>query len=86
MKVWDGETGQVAFNLARDSQPVYSLAPSPDGRYLASGSLGGKISIWALGKGELVSCFGIMIAREIFVNVCVAMVVGKRHRRKWRYI
>ena len=55
VKVWDGESGQVAFNLARDSQPVYSLAPSPDGRYLASGSLGGKISIWALDKGELVS-------------------------------
>ncbi len=54
VKVWNGESGQLVYSLARDSQPVYSLAPSPDGKWLASGSLGGKISIWSLGSGELV--------------------------------
>lgn len=54
VKVWNALTGQMTFNLRRHSQPVYSIAPSPNGALLATGSLGGHVSIWALADGSLV--------------------------------
>jgi transducin (beta)-like 1 len=54
VKVWSGSTGLLVFNLCKQVQPVYSLAPSPDGNFIATGSLGGNVSIWSLKEGELV--------------------------------
>lgn len=55
VKVWKGETGEQVFSFAKQvTQPVYSLAPSPDGRWLTSGSLGGNVSIWSLTNGKLI--------------------------------
>jgi transducin (beta)-like 1 len=55
-QVWNGETGLQVYSFSKESiQPVYSLSPSPDGRFLTSGSLGGNVSIWSLENGELVS-------------------------------
>lgn len=31
VKVWSGASGELVFNLCKQVQPVYSLAPSPDG-------------------------------------------------------
>jgi transducin (beta)-like 1 len=61
VKVWNGETGVQVFSFSKQSvQPVYSLSPSPDGKWLTSGSLGGNVSIWSLDNGELV-CFAYLI-------------------------
>lgn len=52
VQVWSGSSGELVFNLCKQVQPVYSLAPSPDGDYIATGSLGGNVSIWSLSKGR----------------------------------
>lgn len=44
---------------------MYSLSPSPDGRWLTSGSLGGNVSIWSLENGELVSSLSFITVRSI---------------------
>lgn len=51
-QVWSGSTGELVFNLCKQVQPVYSLAPSPDGDYIATGSLGGNVAIWSLAQGH----------------------------------
>lgn len=53
VKVWSGESGEMVYNLCKQVQPVYSLAPSPNGEFIATGSLGGNVSIWSLTRGEL---------------------------------
>eukprot|EP00600_Ochromonadales_sp_CCMP1393_P001326 CAMPEP_0174990822 /NCGR_PEP_ID=MMETSP0004_2-20121128/21535_1 /TAXON_ID=420556 /ORGANISM="Ochromonas sp., Strain CCMP1393" /LENGTH=674 /DNA_ID=CAMNT_0016244473 /DNA_START=126 /DNA_END=2150 /DNA_ORIENTATION=+ len=54
VKVWSGSSGVLLFNLCKQVQPVYSLAPSPNGEYIATGSLGGNVSIWSLAEGQSV--------------------------------
>ena len=54
VKAWSAITGGVVYNLRRHAQPVYSIAPSPTGDYLATGSLGGVVSVWSLPDGSLV--------------------------------
>jgi WD40 repeat protein len=46
-------TGKVVFNLRKEAQPVYSIAPSPTGDFIATGSLGGFVSVWSLKDGSL---------------------------------
>lgn len=53
VKVWNALSGTMIHNLCRQSQPVYSIAPSPNGEYLATGSLGGHVSVWSLTGGDL---------------------------------
>lgn len=55
VKVWNALTGAQVHSLCKHPQPVYSLAPSPNGQLLASGSLGGSVCIWSLLNGDLVS-------------------------------
>jgi WD40 repeat protein len=52
LQVWSGSNGELVFNLCKQVQPVYSLAPSPDGEYIATGSLGGNVAIWSLAQGR----------------------------------
>ena len=54
VKAWSAITGGVVYNLRRQAQPVYSIAPSPTGDYIATGSLGGYVSVWSLHDGSLV--------------------------------
>eukprot|EP01035_Chromulina_nebulosa_P020756 gene20756-26912_t len=54
VKVWNAITGSLEQNLFKQSQPVYSIAPSPNGEYLATGSLGGHVSVWSLTNGGLI--------------------------------
>ena len=47
VKLWELERGSCVLSLAKHQEPVYSLAFSPDGRYIASGSFDRGINIWS---------------------------------------
>jgi WD40 repeat protein len=54
----------MVFNLRRHAQPVYSISSNPTGELLATGSLGGHVSVWNLKTGELVRQFEVL-----FINL-----------------
>ena len=47
MRLWDTERGACVHTLRKHDKKVYTIAFSPDGDYLASGSLGGQLHIWS---------------------------------------
>ena len=51
--IWDGTTGKLIHSLRRYGEPVYSIAPSPSGDMLATGSLGGYVTVWNMDDGSL---------------------------------
>jgi len=51
--LWDPDTGELSHTLSGHSHRVNSLAFSPDGHILASGSNDETIKIWNLKTGEL---------------------------------
>ena len=84
VKVWHGETGKAIYTLGQHTQPVYSVSPSPYGFLLATGSLGGHISVWSLRDGSLVShtystalplyyCYCIVCMYFIYFCMCICM-------------
>ena len=48
IRLWDPETGKCCHVLDKHSDPVYSVAFSPDGQYLASGSFDKCLHIWSV--------------------------------------
>jgi len=57
VKIWDVEAGKSLHTLTRHREPVYSLAFSPDGKYLASGSFDQRLYIWSVKDGSLVRSY-----------------------------
>ena len=57
MRLWDPSTVQCVATLARHTAMVYSVAFSPDGEYLASGSSDRNVLIWSARDGSLVRSF-----------------------------
>ena len=46
VRLWDVERGVCVHTLTKHQEPVYSVAFSPDGKYLASGSFDKCVHIW----------------------------------------
>jgi len=53
IKLWDPESQQCVRTLAKHTDPVYSVSFSPDGQYLASGSLDKSVNVWSVRDGVL---------------------------------
>ncbi len=51
------ERGECVRQLKGHTQAVYSLAFSPDGKYLASGSFDKRVHIWSVKDGRLLRTF-----------------------------
>jgi transducin (beta)-like 1 len=54
VRLWDVERGACIHTLTKHTEPVYSVAFSPDGKFLASGSFDKCVHIWSTQSGQLV--------------------------------
>jgi transducin (beta)-like 1 len=57
IRLWDVEAGGCVSTLTKHTQPVYSVAFSPNGRFLASGSFDKRLHIWNVADGALVKTY-----------------------------
>lgn len=57
VRLWDVERGECLNTLTRHTEPVYSVAFSPDGKFLASGSFDKCVHIWSARTGQLVHSY-----------------------------
>jgi len=57
VRLWDVERGNCIHTLTRHKEPVYSVAFSPDGKFLASGSFDKCVHIWSTQSGQLVHSY-----------------------------
>eukprot|EP00871_Galdieria_phlegrea_P003935 jgi/Galph1/4542/GphlegSOOS_G3181.1 len=57
VKLWDIQAGNCKWTLSKHSEPVYSVAFSPDGEYLASGSLDRFLHVWSVREGRIIRSF-----------------------------
>ncbi|KAK9830274.1 hypothetical protein WJX72_010750 [[Myrmecia] bisecta] len=57
IRLWDVESGTCVNTLTNHTQPVYSVAFSPNGEYLASGSFDRDLHIWSVKDGTLLKTF-----------------------------
>ena len=48
VRLWDANVGKRLHTLTRHRGPVYSLAFSPDGKYLASGAFDNSLMLWSV--------------------------------------
>ncbi|KAK6160643.1 hypothetical protein DH2020_004024 [Rehmannia glutinosa] len=57
IKLWDVDVGRQLYSLNGHRDPVYSVAFSPNGEYLASGSLDKCMHIWSVKEAKIVKTF-----------------------------
>ena len=57
VRLWDVVNGVCLRVLSRHRDSVYSVAFSPSGDYLASGSLAGQLYIWDVREGKQIKSF-----------------------------
>ena len=54
VRLWEMDKGTCLHTLRKHTDPVYSIAFSPDGCYLASGSFDKWLFVWSVQDGSLV--------------------------------
>lgn len=65
MRLWDVERGACIHTLTKHTEPVYSVAFSPDGKFLASGSFDKCVHIWSTQvRWTLAFVIGIGVKKE----------------------
>ncbi|CAA0832651.1 WD-40 repeat family protein [Striga hermonthica] len=57
IKLWDMDAGRQLHSLNGHREPVYSVAFSPNGDYLASGSLDKCLHVWSVKEARIVKTF-----------------------------
>ncbi|KAK4527381.1 hypothetical protein GAYE_SCF39G5303 [Galdieria yellowstonensis] len=57
VKLWDIQSGICQWTLSKHTEPVYSVSFSPDGEYIASGSLDKYVHVWSIREGRVVRSF-----------------------------
>ncbi|GIY63402.1 hypothetical protein CDAR_308161 [Caerostris darwini] len=57
VRLWEVERGACLYTLTKHCEPVYSVAFSPDGKYLASGSFDKCVHIWSTQTGSLIHSY-----------------------------
>lgn len=57
VRLWNVENGTCLSILSRHRDSVYSVAFSPSGEYLASGSLAGQLYVWNVKDGTPIKNF-----------------------------
>jgi len=57
IRLWDPETGTCNHVLDKHTDPVYSVAFSSNGQYLASGSFDKCLHIWSVKDGSLIKTY-----------------------------
>ena len=53
VRVWEAASGQLLRTLEGYSRRVRSVAWSPDGQWLASGSVDSTVRVWEAASGQL---------------------------------
>ena len=59
IKLWDVRSKNASATIKAHSGPIKALSPSPNGRYLASGSEDGMTRLWDLKANKIVKEFSI---------------------------
>lgn len=68
LRIWDPKAGTCLHVLASHTMPIYAVCFTPDGQYLASGSVDQTIKFWRVADGSLLaSC---MANQNIFDLQC----------------
>ncbi|XP_013405312.1 F-box-like/WD repeat-containing protein TBL1XR1 [Lingula anatina] len=57
VRLWDVDRGICIHTLTKHQEPVYSVAFSPDGKFLASGSFDKCVHIWNVQSGALINSY-----------------------------
>ncbi|CAI6371548.1 unnamed protein product [Macrosiphum euphorbiae] len=57
VRLWDVERGTCIKTLTKHNEPVYSVAFSPDGKFLASGGFDNYVHIWSTQSSQLVHSY-----------------------------
>jgi len=56
VKLWDAETGKCVRTLTKNTpDPVYSVAFSPDGQFIATGSIDRNVNIYSVKDGSFIN-------------------------------
>ena len=67
VRLWEVERGTCLHTLTKHTEPVYSVAFSPDGKYIASGSFDKCVHIWNVQVSPLVH-------PSLFFSPCLSLI------------
>ena len=57
VRLWNIADGSCIRILSRHRESVYSVAFSPSGDYIASGSLAGQLYMWNVNEGKVIKSY-----------------------------